>query len=164
MIRKLLASWAAGNPVIRRVWLFASPAQDRARQDEDIVLVELQPVADSEETLAVWMGHCESWRLELQDRIGQPVGIDWRDSDGATTAMPPGVDLRACQLGRAVGDPLQPGQIDELHVLFPHLDDAALLESREQAADRFERQAEVAADVLARHAQVEFGRRVPAPP
>lgn len=86
----LIAAWAAGNPKIRRVWLFASPGRDAAQSEDIAVTVELQPVGDSEETLAVWMAHCEQWRKELEARLGHPVPIDWRDPDGATTALPPG--------------------------------------------------------------------------
>lgn len=89
----LIAGWAAGNPRIRRVWLFAGPAADPARRDEDIALtVELQPVGDSEETLALWMTHCEQWRRQLQAQIGQAVRLGWCDPDGATTAMPASLD------------------------------------------------------------------------
>jgi hypothetical protein len=74
----LIAQWAARQPRIRRVWLCAS----EGAQAEDIaVTLELQPVGDSEETLAVWMAHCEEWRKELEARLGRPVPIDWRDLD-----------------------------------------------------------------------------------
>lgn len=74
----LIADWAAGSPRIRRVWLFAAPSRNIA------LTMELQPVADSEETLAVWMAHCEQWRRQLQDRIGEPVDLDWHDPDSET--------------------------------------------------------------------------------
>ena len=85
-----IAAWAAGNPKIRRVWLFASPGGKAARSEEIGVTVELQPVGDSEETLAVWMAHCEQWRKELEARVGHPVPLDWRDTDGATIAATAG--------------------------------------------------------------------------
>ena len=88
----LIAAWAAGNPKIRRVWLFASPGRDAAQPEDIAVTLELQPVGDSEETLAVWMAHCEQWREDLEARIGHPVPIDWRDTDGATMATPPGAE------------------------------------------------------------------------
>jgi len=83
----VVASWAAGNPGIRRVWLSASPAAD-AREEDIALTLELQPVADSEETLAIWMAHGEGWRGELQARIGQAVALDWRDPDDGTMVPP----------------------------------------------------------------------------
>jgi hypothetical protein len=88
----LIAHWAAANPKIRRVWLIASPGRDAAQSEDIAVTVELQPVGDSEETLAVWMAHCEQWRKELEARVGHPVPLDWRDTDGATSALPPDAD------------------------------------------------------------------------
>ena len=90
-LSQLITDCASANPKIRRVWLFASPA-DAARPEAIAVTVELQPVGDSEETLAVWMAHCEQWRNELEARIGHPVPLDWRDTDGATIAAPPGAE------------------------------------------------------------------------
>jgi hypothetical protein len=89
-LRTLIAGWAAANPRIRRVWLFASPGREGTQPEEIAVTVELQPVGDSEETLAVWMAHCEQWRKELEAGLGHPVPLDWRDADGATIATPPG--------------------------------------------------------------------------
>lgn len=83
-LSQLIAGWAAENPRIRRVWLFAT------EPEEVVVTVELQPVGDSEETLPIWMAHCEEWRKELETRVGRPVPLDWRDSEGATIAGPPG--------------------------------------------------------------------------
>jgi hypothetical protein len=89
-LSRLITDWAAASPKIRRVWLFASPGRDAAQSEDIAVTVELQPVGDSEETLAVWMAHCEQWRRELEACVGHPVPIDWRDTDGATIATPPG--------------------------------------------------------------------------
>lgn len=80
-----IAEWAAGNPRIRRVWLFCSRAGDVPASNGGIdIALELQPVADSEETIAVWLANCDKWRLELQTRIGRTVELDWLDSDGAS--------------------------------------------------------------------------------
>jgi hypothetical protein len=52
--------------------------------DEGIdVVVEPLPVADSEETLPVWMANCNHWLRELQARTGRPVRLEWRDPDAA---------------------------------------------------------------------------------
>lgn len=82
-LSETIAGWAAANPQIRRVWLSAS-------RDEDIALtLELRPVADSEETLVVWMAHSGSWHRQLLVLFGRPVALDWQDADSATTAAQP---------------------------------------------------------------------------
>src|SRR5512134_1891595 len=55
---------------------------------------------------------------------------------------------------------LEAGDVEDAHVLLLHVDQAPGLELREQAAHGFQLQAEVAAELLARHAQVEVGGRV----
>jgi len=82
----VIAEWAAGNPRIRRVWLFDSRAEDAPASDGRIeIALELQPVADSEETITVWLANCDKWRLQLQTRMGRTVDLDWLDPDGATS-------------------------------------------------------------------------------
>jgi len=81
-----LACWAAENPGIRRVWVFASPPEGTSRLD---VAVELEPVGDSEETLPVWMAHSESWRSQLQSRLLRRVDLEWFDPDGSTRGLRP---------------------------------------------------------------------------
>ena len=84
-LTEIIARWAAGHPQIRRAWLFATPADA-----QNIALtVELRPVGDSEETLAVWMAHSQEWRRQLDEQIGQPVALDWHDPDDGM-AKPPG--------------------------------------------------------------------------
>jgi hypothetical protein len=84
----VIAEWAARNPKIRRVWVSDSRAEDAPRPDEGIVIaVELQPVADSEETFAVWMANCDKWRVELQARLGRIVDLEWLDPDGAARTV-----------------------------------------------------------------------------
>src|SRR5690349_18141950 len=57
---------------------------------------------------------------------------------------------------------LEAGDVQDPYVLLLNADEAFILELREGAADGLELEPEVAADFLARHAQVEFGRRVAA--
>ncbi|HYX66977.1 MAG TPA: hypothetical protein VE935_22370 [Burkholderiales bacterium] len=71
-----IAAWAASNPKIKRVWL-------ADREDEVDLTLEPQPVADSEESFAVWMGNCELWRCALQARIGGTFELRWFDPDAA---------------------------------------------------------------------------------
>ncbi len=50
----VIADWAARNPKIRRLWACEAPLPQVVA-----VALELQPVADSEETSAVWLAHYE---------------------------------------------------------------------------------------------------------
>src|SRR3954471_1690966 len=59
-------------------------------------------------------------------------------------------------------DASEAGAVQDAHVLLLHFDEAVLLEEREQAAHGLELEAEVAADLLAGHPQVEIRGRVAA--
>jgi hypothetical protein len=69
-----IARWAASNPNIRRAWMYGNFN----------VAVELEPVGDSEETLAAWMAKAGLWRAQLQSRMSAPVDLEWFDPDGST--------------------------------------------------------------------------------
>jgi hypothetical protein len=73
MVHDLVADWAAQRPRIRRVWISAA----------ERIALELEPVADSEETLAVWITNCGKWHAELEVRLGRPVSLAWLDPDAA---------------------------------------------------------------------------------
>ena len=84
----MISGWAAGQPRIRRVWLSASPGLDSGTSNDDIsVMLELQPVGDSEETLATWIVHCDEWRHELRTQLGQPVSLQCHDPDAETAQV-----------------------------------------------------------------------------
>lgn len=70
-----IARWAAGNPRIRRVWLLLNGAPLE-------VAVELEPVGDSEETLAIWIANAGSWQSQLRNRLSAAVELEWFDPDG----------------------------------------------------------------------------------
>ena len=55
-------------------------------------------------------------------------------------------------------------EVEDLHVFPLHLQDAIVLEAGEQAADGLQCETEIAADLLARHAEEEVGRRESTPP
>ena len=83
-----ITKWAERNPQIRRVWVFGSHAKGTDEPDSDIdIAVEPEPVADSEETLAVWMAKGEAWQAELQDHLAVKVNLEWFDPDGSTRAV-----------------------------------------------------------------------------
>lgn len=71
-LRRLIDEWAAANPRVRRVWISEDAAE---------VAVAPLPVADSEETLPVWLAHCDAWRRELLELTGRSVRLDWLDPD-----------------------------------------------------------------------------------
>lgn len=71
-LRGLIEAWAAANPRVRRV---------RISEDAAQVAVVPCPVADSEETLPVWIAHGDAWRRELVELTGRPVRLDWLDPD-----------------------------------------------------------------------------------
>lgn len=88
-----IAQWAAQHPQIRRVWVYGSRAKGSHRPDSDIdIAVELEPVADSEEALAVWMSHAGAWRWQLQSGISPKVDLEWFDPDGTTRVVKAGLD------------------------------------------------------------------------
>ena len=71
-LRRLIEDWAVANPRIRRVWISEDAAE---------VAVAPRPVADSEETLPVWIANCDAWRSELLELTGRSVRLDWLDPD-----------------------------------------------------------------------------------
>ena len=80
--RQQLAAWAASNPRIRRVWLFPWDSRRNARGNADLdIAIEMEPVPDSEETIAYWIAHAEEWQAELEKRVGANVDLDWFDPD-----------------------------------------------------------------------------------
>ena len=66
-----IAEWAAREPRIRRAWLVG----------DNGIAVELQPVADSEETLAIWLHKADKWRSQLRERVGPELKLEWLDPD-----------------------------------------------------------------------------------
>ena len=71
-LRRRIEEWAAANPRVRRVWI---------SEDATEVAVAPRPVADSEETLPVWIGHCNAWQRERLEVTGRPVRLDLLDPD-----------------------------------------------------------------------------------
>lgn len=99
---EMLAEWAAGNPKIRRVWAVGNGAEVSPRPNGDLdIAVELQPVADSEETLVAWLANGARWRLQLQARTGRAVNLDWVDPDGGMRTGHAGAKLTKLVYERA---------------------------------------------------------------
>jgi malate dehydrogenase (oxaloacetate-decarboxylating)(NADP+) len=81
----LVADWAARNPRVRRVWTCESHVEGALA-----LALELEPVADSEETATVWLAHCEEWRGALARRLRRAVELEWIDRDEASAPNQPG--------------------------------------------------------------------------
>jgi hypothetical protein len=85
-VQEAVAEWAAADPKIKRAWVLCDGAADPQPEDLEIA-VEIQPVADSEETLAVWLWKGEQWRSQLRARIGPNVKLEWVDPDRDDPAL-----------------------------------------------------------------------------
>ncbi|MEN3354076.1 MAG: uncharacterized protein V7640_2234 [Betaproteobacteria bacterium] len=84
-VRTAISDWAESTPRVRRIWLFGSRARDAHREDSDIdIALEIEPVGDSEETLAVWMVNSDKWQAQLQQHTNLEVDLEWFDPDGST--------------------------------------------------------------------------------
>lgn len=88
-----IARWAEATPKVRRVWVFGSRAKGTHQPDSDIdIAVELEPVADSEETITRWIANSALWRSQLQSRIVERVDLEWFDPDGSTPTIAAGLN------------------------------------------------------------------------
>jgi predicted nucleotidyltransferase len=84
-VRNAIIAWAERTPRVRRVWVLGSRMNGNPRDDDEIDLaIEVEPVVDSEETLAVWLAQQDKWRSQLQQQIDTAVGLEWFDPDGST--------------------------------------------------------------------------------
>lgn len=92
LIGGVLAGWCAANPRIRRAWAYQVHNGDVGERDaNDIyVLLDVEPVMDSEEVLPVWLARRGAWQLELQARAARTVHLGWLGPDD--TAIPDSAD------------------------------------------------------------------------
>ena len=91
LIASVLAHWYAANPRVRRAFAYQMQDDkvDEPKGNDIYVLVDVEPVMDSEEILPVWLVHSGEWQLELQARIACKVHLRWLAPD--ETAMPSSV-------------------------------------------------------------------------
>ena len=69
------------------MWVLGDAAQGAPGPGDAVeIAVEVEPVGDSEETLAVWMANEGSWQAQLQRHLSRSVGLEWVDTDGTGTA------------------------------------------------------------------------------
>lgn len=74
-------SWAAGKPLVLRVWLFGSRTRDDYRPDSDLdVAVELDPNmyqgSDESGGVATWMFETQCWKEELESRCPYVIQLE----------------------------------------------------------------------------------------
>ena len=101
LIDSILAGWYAANPRIRRAYAYEMRDYDVGeRKGKDIyVLVDVEPVMDSEEILPVWLAHSGGWQLELQARTACTVHLGWLRPDEATVPNSVGGGAAARSIG-----------------------------------------------------------------
>lgn len=74
-----VSSWARAQPRIRRVWLYGDEKPRTPRSSDIDVTIEMEPVADGDETVTFWIAHAEEWQAELERETGANVGLEWFD-------------------------------------------------------------------------------------
>jgi predicted nucleotidyltransferase len=80
--RDALVRWAQANPRVQRVWVYGGDSPRNDRRDTDLdVAIELAPVVDSDETLALWIANAKKWHSELEERTGTHVDLEWFDPE-----------------------------------------------------------------------------------
>ncbi len=85
-VPETIAQWAAQHRRIRRVWLVGDAAKGARAPGEGVdIAVEVEPVGDSEETLAVWLANEGAWQAQLRNRLSRSVALEWVDTDGTRT-------------------------------------------------------------------------------
>jgi uncharacterized protein len=83
-----LSSWAAGKPLVSRLWIFGSRARGdhHAGSDLDIAIeLDLSAASGVDESggMATWMFDTKGWLEQLQQLTGLPV--DLQHFDGSRT-------------------------------------------------------------------------------
>jgi len=83
--RDALVRWAEAHPRVRRVWVYGGASPRNETRDTDLdVAIELAPVVDGDETLALWIANAEKWHDELEESTGTRVDLEWFDPDTDT--------------------------------------------------------------------------------
>jgi hypothetical protein len=101
LIDSTVAGWYAANPRIRRAYAYQMRDYDvgEPKGNDIYVLVDVEPVMDSEEGLPVWLAHSGAWQLELQARTACTVHLGWLHPDETTVLNSVGGGAAARSIG-----------------------------------------------------------------
>jgi predicted nucleotidyltransferase len=102
-ISAAVADWAAGEQLIRRVYLFGSRAKGCSRPDSDADLAilhqidpEVRDSCDAEVAhMLTWMEYKEGWTSALQQRLSVKIDLQQVDRDSRKVVVPA---LKACRI------------------------------------------------------------------
>jgi len=87
-VRNAILAWVKSSPRVRRAWVLGNSAGEPRGPDAGVdVAIEIEPVADSEETAAVWMANADTWRSQLQQQVRPEARLHWFDPDGSTPGV-----------------------------------------------------------------------------
>jgi hypothetical protein len=103
-ISAAVASWAPGESLVRRVYLFGSRAKGTARPDSDIdlaILHNIDPAVPGtcdpdQEHWFTWWDHKERWTGALQARLEGRADVQQIDRESRKVVVPSLKDCRIC--------------------------------------------------------------------
>lgn len=87
----VLTAWYGATASVRRLWAVEDGSASDDPEGWLKVMLVLEPTADGNETLPVWIANARDWAQELQDRTGRPV---WLELVEPPLAGDPEVELR----------------------------------------------------------------------
>ncbi|MDF3036336.1 MAG: polymerase beta domain protein region [Paucimonas sp.] len=83
-ISQAVADWAAGDPLVTKVYLFGSRLKGNATANSDLdIAIELRPEPGDENVLATWIGESERLRMSIKSLV--PYTVDLQHYDGDET-------------------------------------------------------------------------------
>lgn len=103
-VDQILRSWALGQYLVKRLWVFGSRARGTERPDSDLdVAVEIFH-QDESDGLATWMFETEGWLSQFEALL--PFKVDLQQYQGQ--AGTPHIDSALKQSSRIVVDNISP--------------------------------------------------------
>jgi len=97
-VLQALDTWYAGNPHVRRACAFRAREGRGAREQGVLhVLLDVEPVMDSDENLPVWLANSRTWESQLEEATGCSILLG---------------DLQGAQLGSPQESGMQPFMLD----------------------------------------------------